>query len=438
MEESMEILNPAAGVLGLALPFVLAIGCCRAPENDGSQALSSPRTVTVMQSGQADVVGSDNAALQKAADMLRPGDTLQIGPGQWNMDDKLMIPCSNVTVRGTRGQTVLFKSAGVSSKVVDCGDYGERFLVVAEPGKFKAGMGITAQDNAFNSGWDVTVTTIREIAGDTLKIEPYTVRDYNYETGDSKVENKFPILTAYEKEGLVIEDIAVDGNREGGNAYIDGCRGGGIYLYDCRNCVIRGCEVRNYNGDGISFQITDRIKVIDCESHHNSGYGIHPGTGSPNAEITGCRFHHNDQIGFFLCWRVRFGKFSDNVIENNGQYGISIGHKDTDNLFENNIIRNNGLCGVIFRQETEKLSGHRNVFRGNTIADNGGKDSGYGVYVEAPAHDLVFENNTIEETRGGAEATQRWGIWISKGAGPVKSEGNTFRGNLKGELHDAN
>jgi len=430
------MLNSAAGLFGLTLPLVLVLGCCGAGDKSAPQAAAAPRTVTVAQSGQADVIGTDNVALQKAADMLRPGDTLAIGAGQWLMEDKLVIPVSNATVRGIKGETVLFKSAGVSSKVVDCGDYGERVLVVAEPEKFKVGMGITAQDDIHASGWDVTVTTIQAIVGDTLKIEPYTVRDYDYETGHSMVENKFPILTAYEKEGLVIEDITVDGNREGGTGYIDGCRGGGIYLYDCRNCVIRGCEVRNYNGDGISFQITDNIKVLDCESHHNFGYGVHPGTGSPNAEITGCHFHHNDQIGFFLCWRVRYGKFSNNVIENNGQYGISIGHKDTDNLFEGNTIRGNGICGVIFRQETEKLSGHRNVFRGNTIADNGGPKEGYGVYVEAPAHDLTFEGNTIEETRSGAEATQQWGIWVSKAAGPVKSEGNTFRGNLKGDLFE--
>lgn len=399
---------------------------------------SAPRTLRVAQSGKADVVGTDNAALQRAASMLRPGDTLLIGPGQWRMDDKLLIPCSNVTVRGTAGRTVLLKSPGVSSRVIDCGDYGERVLVVAEPDKFRVGMGIAVQDDIHNSGWGVTLTTIREISGNTLTIDPYTVRDYDYETGNSMVENKFPVVAAYEGEGLVIEDIIVDGNREDNTGYIDGCRGGGIYLYDCHNCVIRNCEVRNYCGDGISFQITDGVKVIGCQSHHNLGYGVHPGTGSLNTEITDCHFHHNDLIGFFLCWRVRYGKFCNNLIEHNGLYGISIGHKDTDNLFESNTIRNNGICGVIFRKETGKLSGHCNVFRGNTIGDNGGESGGCGVYVEAPARDLVFENNIIEETRTGSEATQQWGIWIAKGAGPVRAEGNMFRGNLKGGLHDEN
>lgn len=427
--------DTSAALLGLPLILFLALGCAVSSEVPESKG---PRTIKVARSGEADVVGTDNRALQKAADMLRPGDILEIGPGEWRMDDKLVIPCSDVTVRGVKGQTVLLKSPAVSSRVTDCGDYGERVLVVAEPDKFHPGMGITVQDDRYSSGWAVTVTTIREIAGDTLKIDPYTVRDYNYETGNARVENKFPILTAYEKEGLLIEDIIVDGNRDGGTGYIDGCRGGGIYLYDCRNSTIRGCEVRNYNGDGISFQITDGIKVVACESHHNSGFGIHPGTGSPNAEIAGCHFHHNDRIGFFLCWRVRHGHFTDNLIESNGQHGISIGHKDTDNLFENNVIRNNGISGVLFRHETEHLSGHRNVFRNNVIADNGNAETGYGVYVQPHAREMVFENNVIEETRSGAAATQKWGFYVMKNAGPARLADNTFRGNILGEFHDEN
>jgi parallel beta-helix repeat protein len=433
----MLLINSIAVLLRFVLPLELILGYIVSPAQATGDSFAS-RTVTVAQSGKADVKGTDNTALQKAANMLHPGDKLSIGPGIWRMNDKLVIPCSNVIVSGTAGKTVLLKSPGVSSHVVDCGDYGERILVVAEPDKFHSGMGITVQDDIYRSGWDVTVTSIQQIAGDTLKIEPYTVRDYNYETGHSKVENKFPILSAYKQEGIIIEDIIVDGNRIEGPGYIDGCRGGGIYLYDSRDCTIRNCEVRNYNGDGISFQITDGIKVTDCKSHHNDGYGIHPGTGSANAEITGCHFHHNDQIGFFLCWRVRYGKFTNNLIEYNSRYGISIGHKDTDNLFEKNTIRNNGFCGVLFRKETKKLSGHRNVFRNNTIADNGSLKQGYGVYVEPFAGDILFEKNVIEETRTEDSATQQYGIYLKKEAGPLKSVNNTFRGHLKGDMKDEN
>src|SRR5579872_1790572 len=80
----------------------------------GGRAATESRgpIVTVAQSGPADVVGSDSAALQKAAGLLRPGDTLSIGPGTYVMNNSLFVP-SNVTVRGVPGQTILRKSRGV-------------------------------------------------------------------------------------------------------------------------------------------------------------------------------------------------------------------------------------------------------------------------------------------------------------------------------------
>ncbi len=79
------------------------------------------RTITVAQSGNADVTGTDSAALQKAADMAHPGDTLAIGPGTYQMDNSLLIP-SGVTVRGAAGKTILLKSRGVESKLAEDGD----------------------------------------------------------------------------------------------------------------------------------------------------------------------------------------------------------------------------------------------------------------------------------------------------------------------------
>jgi len=341
----------ALGAL-LSFSFLVAAGCTTGGEKPTPQTGSVPRTIRVAQQGEADVIGSDNRALQAAADMLRPGDTLVIGPGTYRMDNSLFIPCSDVVVRGTPGETIFFKNPGPGSRIVDGGDYGEKVLVVEEPEKFHAGMGVTVLDDNYNSGWDVTVSSISEVRGDTLYLTQMTLRDYNYETGNARVEASFPILCAIDVENVTFEGITVDGNKDENPYFLDGCRGGGIYLHKAKNCTIRNCVVRNYNGDGISFQITDSITVTDCQSYGNTNYGIHPGTGSSHSVIRNCHFHHNDRIGFFLCWRVRRGFFAENLIENNGLYGISIGHKDTDNLFENNIIRNNGFCGAYFRPET--------------------------------------------------------------------------------------
>lgn len=373
------------------------------------------RVITVAQSGIADIVGNNSEALQKAANLLRPGDTLSIGEGAYTMDNSLFVP-SGVTVRGVAGKTILRKSRGIESALTEDGDYGETFLAVAEPQKFHPGMGVAITDDKLKSGWDITVSSVAGIKAPYVVINPMTVRDYDQQELHARVTNTFPILCVENAANVVLEDLIVDGNRAE-NAYIDGCRGGAIYMYRVRNVIVRNCTARNYNGDGISFQISDGVQVLNSESYGHAGYGIHPGTGSANALVKDCRMHDNGDIGLFLCWRVRHGRFENNVIGNNGHYGISIGHKDTDNEFVGNTIARNGFSGVYFRKETPQNSGSRNIFRDNKILDNGNAHEGYGIYIEPHATDLVIEGNQIADTRS-ANRTQKIGIYKVPVAGP--------------------
>jgi parallel beta-helix repeat protein len=397
-------------------------------------AEQTPRVVTVAQSGPADVVGDNSEALQKAAHLLHPGDTLSIAAGTYTMENSLFVP-SGVTVRGVPGKTVLHKSRGIESPLVEDGDYGETFLALAEPQKFHPGMGIAVTDDTSNSGWAITVSNVSEVKSPYVIINPMTVRDYDQEQHHARITNTFPILCAIDAANIVLEDLIVDGNRAE-NAYIDGCRGGAIYMYRVRNVTVRNCTARNYNGDGISFQISDGVQVLNSESYGHAGYGVHPGTGSVNSLVKNCHMHDNGDIGLFLCWRVRHGRFENNAIENNGHYGISIGHKDTDNEFVGNTIARNGITGVYFRKETPKNSGSRNVFRDNKVLDNGNAREGYGFYIEPHAGDLVINGNQIADTRS-TKATQRYGIYKAPGAGSIDARNNSMSGHSAQDYHDA-
>ncbi len=414
----------------LAGILFLAAGCQKSAAPN-----ATPRVVRVAQSGAADVIGSDNTALQKAADMLRPGDTLEIGPGTWQMNNSLFVP-SRVTVRGVPGETILMKSPGVKSHLVEDGDYGEHQVRVAGPHLFRAGMGLAVMDEDSNSGWDVSITTVSAVQGNALVLGPMILKDYNVADKYAWVVNSFPILCAIQTDGVVFENLIVDGNKEQ-NPYLDGCRGGAIYLYISKNTIIRKCTARNYNGDGISFQITDNVQVLDCESYGHTGYGVHPGTGSDKPIVRNCRLHDNGHVGLFLCWRVRHGEFAENVIENNSRYGISIGHKDTDNLFVNNTVSGNGFCGVLFRKETFSNSGHRNTFKDNKILNNGSPREGYGFYVEPEAGDILIANNRIAETRGGNARTQQYGVYKKPGSGSITMQGNTMEGHVSKDYFEA-
>ena len=66
------------------------------------------------------------------------------------------------------------------------------------------------------------------------------------------------------------------------------CRGGGIFLYRCAGAVIERCTVRNYHGDGISFQQCNDVTVLGCTSEGNAGLGLHPGSGSQRPTVRQC------------------------------------------------------------------------------------------------------------------------------------------------------
>lgn len=323
--------------------------------------------------------------------MLRPGDTLAIGPGTYQMDASLLIP-SHVTVRGEAGKTILMKSAGVESALAEDGDFGESYINVAHPEKFQPGMGIEISDDTLKEGWDVSISKVVAVQGNILRISPPTVRDYDLEQRHARIRNTYPILVTMNAEDVTFEDIIVDGNKAQ-NQYLDGCRGGAIYMYNVRNVTVKNCVARNYNGDGISLQISDKVHVVNSESYGQTGYGVHPGTGSVNTVVEHCRMHNNGDIGLYLCWRVRHGQFHDNVIEDNAHYGISIGHKDTDNEFANNTIARNGVSGVYFREETAENSGNRNTFRNNKILDNGSN----GFFIAKRVTDTVISGNEIRD-----------------------------------------
>jgi nitrous oxidase accessory protein NosD len=188
--------------------------------------------------------------------------------------------------------------------------------------------------------------------------------------------------------------------------------------------VIERCTVRDYNGDGISFQQCNDVTVVGCVCENNAGLGLHPGSGSQRPIVKQCLARANGGDGLFLCWRVKQGVFEDNVLEDNGEFGISIGHKDTDNLIRHNQVRRNRADGIYFRNECEGLAGNRNRLDNNLVENNGIGQEAAGIRVRGETHDLVFKDNIIRDTRAEPDRKQTTGIRIEDRAGAVVLEGN--------------
>ena len=240
----------------------------------------------------------------------------------------------------------------------------------------------------------------------------------------------FPVVTGCDTEAARVENLVIEGTKER-NVYLNGCRGGGIFLYRGFGTVIQNCVVRNYHGDGISFQQSNDVLVQNCVSEDNAGLGIHPGSGSQRPVVRECIARRNGEDGLYLCWRVRHGLFEKNTLENNGRFGISIGHKDTDNLLENNQVRFNRQDGIFFRNESAGMAGHRNRLENNLIEDNGDKGEAAGIRVRGETRGLVFKKNIIRDTRPPETRKQTVGIRIEEQAGEVILEGNRIEANLQ-------
>lgn len=377
----------------------------------------------------ADIIGSDNRALQAAVDYVANlgGGLVEIGPGEFLMEDSLHLH-SNVILRGKGKDTILKKSHGYKSKLVLDGDYGQEEITVEAPSGFKVGMGVTVCDDR-SGGFHTTVATIIGAQDNTFRINKPLMADCMV-SSNAIAKNTFPIVSAYHVENVQIENLTLEGNKEN-NEPLNGCRGACIFLYRAHRTQIKNCVAKNYNGDGISFQQSNDVRVENCECYGNTNLGLHPGSGSQRPVISNNRSYQNDEIGLFLCWRVKHGLFEDNEIRDNGRIGISIGHKDTDNAFRNNLIIGNGIYGIYFRDESEPMAGHRNLIENNTIQNNGNEEEGYGIYIDGETRDIKIVDNKIGDTNPDEKKVQRYGVFIGEKADGITILGNQLDGNSR-------
>jgi hypothetical protein len=390
---------------------------------------ASRKTITVGGS-EADIAGFTSAAIQTAVDALlvHGGGAVKLNPGTF----AIMAPVrlyANMELIGSGPETILRKVDGIRTNFVIDADYGEKKLTVTDPSGFVSGMGVQIYDTKQNNAWSVSTAIITAIEDNMIYIDDYLIRDYRADH-EGIISNACSVVAAVEAENVQVKNLMIDGNKAK-NELINGCRGGGIYLHKVKNALVENVTVKDFNGDGISWQITEDITVIDCEVTGCVRGGLHPGTGSFNILVEGNDIHHNERDGLYICWRVQHGIVKNNKFYNNGRFGICTGHKDTDMIFEKNHIYENGEDGIHFRNESELNAPHRNIFRFNIVENNGIKNSGYGFSFNSPAKDILLEGNIIRNTGTGK---QKAAVYIYSNGLPVTLINNKIEGHTHGDL----
>lgn len=387
------------------------------------QKKQAPQVITV--GGQnSDMSGYTSAAIQIALDALksRGGGTVKLEKGTFEITGPLRIP-GNTVLSGSGQETILRKSDGFRTSFIIDADWGMLKAVVKDVSGFRTGMGIELYDDSHKNGWEVTTAVITDIKDNIIYFDNPTVNDY-VASLNGTVSNACSVIEAVGVENVRISDLVIDGNGKA-NDYINGCRGGGVYIHKSKNCTVENVKISNFNGDTFSWQITENINIKGCEAADGFGLGFHPGTGSDHSIVENCISHGNKGDGIFLCWRVQNGIFRNNAVYSNGDNGISIGHKDTDNIFENNHVYENSNHGILFRTENEQNSGHRNTFSNNIIENNGTARESSGIYIGGETHDIRIEKNTI---RSDGKGNQHIAVFAGKNTSAIKLTENVISG----------
>jgi hypothetical protein len=374
---------------------------------------------------EADLVGRDDKVIQAAVDYVARagGGTIRLQPGRYTLRNSIYLP-SKIRLIGSGPETIITKIASETVTLAEDSDWYDQEITLREPRDFRVGDGVAlVAKNAHNGSTVVIKRTLVARSGNRFKLND-GLRENLWLSGKPTCSSLFPLLTSERTADVVIENLALDGNREN-NTNLDGNYAGCIFLQDCNRYTIRGVEARNYNGDGISFQICHDVVVENCHSHDNADLGLHPGSGSQRPIIRNNRLERNT-IGLFWCWGVKFGLAEDNVMEGNRNYGVSIGHNDTDNIMRNNRIADSGKVGILFRDEArgQDFWPNRNTVEGNQITNSGGED-GIAIDIQGKTKDLKINGNRLREMRAPAN---RVGIRIAADAGRMELAGNVTEG----------
>jgi len=374
---------------------------------------------------KGDIVGTTEEAIQAAVDYAaaRGGGTVQLLPGTFTLRNAVYLP-SRVRLVGSGDDTVLTKVPSVTVPLAADSDWFDQEITLSDASGFRVGDGVvlTARDPATGARIVVKRTLVAR-SGNRFKLND-GIRRNLWLVGQPRVSLLFPLLTAENASDILIENLTLDGNAAN-NENLNGNYGGCIFLQDCNRITVRRVTARNYNGDGISFQVCHDVVVEHCYCHDNAGLGIHPGSGSQRPVLRDNRLERN-RIGLFWCWGVKFGLAERNRIRDSRDYGISIGHNDTDNVMRANEITGSGKVGILFRDEQrgQDFWANRNTVEKNRLVNNGG-ENGVAIDVRGKTHDVRIVDNEILETRGPA---RRVGIRISRQAARIELAGNRIEG----------
>ncbi len=372
-----------------------------------------------------DFVGTDHMVIQAAVEYVGAcgGGRVVLKPGIYSMGNAVYMK-TGVALAGFGGDTILRRIPSTSSPLKTDIDWYDWQVELEDASGFRVGGGLmlTSLEETAKTP-QATVHTIIGIDGNVLYLDSQP--RMNHWLGlEAKASSISSIIRADYSENWSIHNLVLDGNREH-NEYLNGNYGGAIFIQDCQHVSIKNVQIRDFNGDGMSWQVCHDVSVEDCCISNCAMLGLHPGSGSQRPVIRRNTVDKCD-TGIFWCWGVKNGLAEENTISN-CRIGISTGHRDTDNLMHHNRILDTQDTAILFRPErSPDRTSHRTV-----IEDSHIENASVGIHLSRGLEDVILRRNTISSKDGRMSV----GILKEPGVERLILDCNTFDG-VKEEVQE--
>lgn len=377
--------------------------------------------------GKSDFIGATDRVIQAAVDYVARlgGGTVRLQPGTYRMRNSVFLQ-PRVRLQGSGVDSVLLKEPSGTAKLVVDGDHWDQEVTLDDASGFRVGDGVRlVGKDPFGKGINIIQRTLVAASGNRFKLDRRLGERFHL-SGEPKIATNFALLQGTDVADVVVEHLAIDGNKAQ-NEMLD--RGkfddGSIRLDSCNRMTVRGVTVRNSYCDGIVWGISHDVLVEQCTFLDGARLAIHPGSGSQRSIVRGNRVERSRQ-GVYFCWGAQHGLVEKNVIED-CDYGMTIGHRDTDNLIRDNDIRRSGKAGIHFRPVAggnKAFGAHRNRIERNRIVDSG-PENGVAVDVTDGTESVTVSGNELHETR---KPLSRTGVRIGAEARDIRCLDNRIEG----------
>ena len=373
---------------------------------------------------KADLVGDSDRVIQSAVDYVSRlgGGTVHILPGTYKLRNSIFLQ-SNIRLIGSGTDSVLFKEPSVTTDIIMDGDHWDQEVTLADPKGFQIGDGVRlVSEDPYRKGDNIIQRTITASLGNRLKLDRRLSERFHL-VGNPKIATNFALIQCTNVNDVVIENIALDGNKANNEMVDKGMfDDGSIRLDESNRINIRNVIVHDFYCDGIVWGISHDVLVEDCHLYDGVRLAIHSGSGSQRS-IVRSNYVQRCGEGVYFCWGAQHGLYEKNVIED-CNYGMTLGHSDSDNLIRDNDIRRSGEAGIYFRGGNKAFAPHRNHIEGNRIVDSGG-EKGIAININGEVESVVVIRNELMETR---DPLSRIGVLIGSDTSDVRCESNQIEG----------